>query len=107
MFCSPYDHTLAHEGPAAVFLFDPSNELRHNVTWTRDAYGRQPGPHTHGWVWLLLRDRGTGFVQLALVTSSTLIPEHPRLDVRSYQSREAAQSARGEFGAPPICPEAW
>lgn len=106
MFASPFDETLASLGPAAVFLVDTEGLLRFHLNWTRDAWGRQPGPHAIAWVWMLLRDRDTGFVQLALVTSPTLIPEHPRADVRSYETREAAEAARSTFGRPPIA-EAW
>lgn len=90
-----------------MFLLDTEGALRFHLTWTRDAFGRAPGPHSHGWVWLLLRDRGSGFVQLALVTSPTLITEHPRLDVRAFDSCEAAEEARSAWGNPPICVEAW
>lgn len=107
MFCSPFDEALASEGPAAVFLPDPEGLFRFDARWTRDAWGRAPGPHTHGLVWLLLRDRGTGFVTLALVSSPTLIPTHPRQDIRSYATREQAEQARAAFGWPPIAEEPW
>lgn len=106
MFASPFDETLARQGPAAVFLVDPEGELRFHLNWTRDAWGREPGPHAIDWRWLLLRDRDTGFVQLALVTSPTLIPTHPRADVRAFSTREAAEAARAAFGRPPLA-EAW
>ncbi len=102
MFCSPFDESLARSGPAGVFLFDPEGELRFHLTWTRDAWGRSPGPHAHGWVWLLLRDRDTGFVQLALVTSPTLIESHPRAEVAVFEDLEAARAARAAFGVPPF-----
>lgn len=107
MFCSPFDEALAAAGPAAVFLPDPEGALRFHPSWTRDAWGRAPGPHEQGWSWQIFRDRGTGFVQLALVTSPTLIPEHPRLDVRMFGTREEAEAARRAFGNPPIAEEPW
>ena len=89
-----------------MFLADTEGLLRFHVTWTRDCWGRAPGPHVHGWTWLLLRDQDTGFVQLALVTSPTLVREHPRAQVRAFDSREAAESCRATFGSPPMA-EAW
>lgn len=102
MFCSPFDETMAHSGTPGVFLFDAEGELRFHLTWTRDAWGRAPGPHEPGWRWLLLRDRASGFVQLALVTSPTLITEHPRADVRAFETRAQAEAARASFGTPPF-----
>lgn len=107
MFCSPFDEALASQGPAAVFLPDPEGALRFDARWTRDAWGRAEGPHAHGLTWLLLRDRGTGFVTLALVTSPTLITEHPRLEVRAFSTREDAEAERATYGWPPMCPEPW
>ena len=107
MFCSPFDEALAHSGPPGVFLRDPEGMLRFHLTWTRDAWGRAPGPHAHGWTWLLLRDRDTGFIQIALVTSPTLIVDHPRADVRSFDTLDDAQAARERFGHPPVSAEAW
>ena len=107
MYCSPFDQALAESGPPGVFLLDTDGALRFHLTWTRDAWGRAPGPHAHNPVWLLLRDRGSGFVQLAYVTSDTLIPEHPRADVRRYAGRDEAEAARAAFGSPPFCAEAW
>lgn len=107
MYCSPFDESLATAGPAAVFLPDTEGALRFHPSWTRDAWGRSPGPHAHGFCWTLFRDRGTGYVQLVLVTSATLIPEHPRLDQRRFESREQAEEARAAFGNPPIAREPW
>lgn len=106
-FCSPFDEALARSGPAAVFLPDRDGELRFDADWTRDAWERAPGPHDTAWVWLLLRDRDTGFVNLLLVTSPTLIERHPRADVRAYPSAEAAIAARAAIGRPPVAREAW
>ena len=102
--CNPFDeHLLAH-GPPAVFLLDREGMLRFDETWTRDAWGREPGPHASGHVWLLLRDRGTGYVMIVLSTSPTLIVSHPRCDVRAFPTREAAEAVRATFGSPPIAP---
>jgi hypothetical protein len=106
-FCSPFDKALAHTGPAAVFLIDRGGELRSDATWTRDAWGRAPGPHEPGWRWLLLRDHGSGFVQLILVTSPTLIVTHPRADVRAFESFEAASEVRQTYGHPAIAKAGW
>lgn len=107
VFCNPFDEALAADGPAAIFLFDRQGFLRFDPTWTRDAWGREEGPHAHDPVWLLLRDHGTGFVTMAWVTSRTLVPSWPRADVRAYDTREAAEAARAAFGTPPLCAEAW
>ncbi len=106
-FCSPFDRHLAHEGPAAVFLPDTEGAFRFQPSWTRDAYGRAPGPHEHAWTWTLLRDRGSGFVMVALVTSPSLLSEHPRLDVRVVESLAAATDALQAFGSPPLAESAW
>jgi len=109
-FCSPFDAALAAAGPPAVFLPDREGLLRFDAEWTRDAWGRNPGPHAPGARWTLLRDHDTGFVMLALVTSPTLLPEpdgHHRMDVRSFDSAEDATAARATYGEPPICTEAW
>lgn len=106
-FCNPFDEALAADGPPAVFLFDREGLLRFDETWTRDAYNRSPGPHARGEAWLLLRDRATGFVTLAMVTSATLIPHWPRADVRAYATRAAAEEARAAFGQPPLAEAPW
>lgn len=107
MFCSPFDEALAQQGPAAIFQLDREGLLRFETTWTRDCWGRAPGPHAHGWTWLLARDRDSGFVQLILATSPTLLEQHPRQDLRVLPSREAAVEALAALGAPPIRPEPW
>ncbi len=106
-FCSPFDEAMAHNGPAGVFLRDREGLFRFDSTWTRDAWGRAAGPHRSGWCWLLLRDRTSGYVQLLLVTSPTLLTAHPRADVASYDSLEVASATRAKFGAPPISAEPW
>ena len=101
-FCSPFDATLAESGTAAVFLLDPEGMLRFDAEWTRDAWGRSPGPHEHVWRWVLVRDRDTSFVQLVLCTSPTLLAAHPRGQVRLYETYGDAVAARSEFGRPPL-----
>lgn len=105
--CNPFDTYLAESGPPAVFLFDREGLLRFDPTWTRDAYGREPGPHERGEAWLLLRDHGTGFVTMIFVTSTTLVPSWPRADVRRYTTRAEAEAARAAVGNPPVCKEPW
>lgn len=106
-FCSPFDEALAHQGPPGVFLRDHKDTWRFVADWTRDAWGRAPGPHEHGWRFLLMRDHATRFVTLALVTSPTLIEEHPRADVRAYATLEEAEAARAELGAVPVAEGDW
>lgn len=107
MFCSPFDEALAHAGPGAVFLPDREGFWRFAPNWSRDAWTRNPGDHAHGWTFLLARDRDSGFVQLVLCTSPTLLGEHPRLDFRVYVTEEQARAARAELGSPPIVTEPW
>jgi hypothetical protein len=91
-----------------VFLADHEGLLRFDPSWTRDAWGRSEGPHAINWTWTVLRDRGSGFVFVVLVTSPTLLVEHPRLDVRAVESREAAQRLAASFGDPPLAQsDAW
>ena len=106
-FCNPFDEAVAKLGPPSVFLPDRKGFLRLDETWTRDAWGRVEREPAKGAVWLLLRDRGTGFVVMAYVTSPDLIETWPRADVRAYPSRAEAQAAREAFGNPPICEAAW
>ncbi|MFT4625056.1 MAG: hypothetical protein ACI8PZ_003722 [Myxococcota bacterium] len=107
MFCSPYDEVLAHDGPGTVFLRDREGLWRFAPNWCRDAWTRNPGEHAHGWVYLLARDKASGFVQLALVTSPTLLVEHPRQELRVFADLEAAEAARAAFGTPPIAVDPW
>lgn len=107
MFCSAFDARLAQAGPAAVFLLDDEGLWRFDEQWTRDAWQRAPGPHVVEPCWVLLRDRGSGYVNLVMVTSATLLTEHPRCDVRAYDTHDAAVAARDAWGRPPVCPEAW
>lgn len=107
-FCSEFDAALAEAGPPAVFLPDRNGDLRFDPSWTRDCWGRAPGPHAHGHVWLLARDRASGFVQLVFVTSPTLLAEHPRLDLRAFPDPAAAREALDVLGVPPVVEEgAW
>jgi hypothetical protein len=106
-FCSDFDARLAHEGPAAVFLPDREGLLRFDAEWTRDAWERHPGPHPRAEAWTLLRDRDTRYVMLALVTAPTLLPDHPRMDVRAFPSRATAEAARDTLGQPPLATDPW
>jgi hypothetical protein len=107
VFCTPFDEALAGSGPAAVFLFDQEGALRFEATWTRDAWGRAPGPHDVGHTWLLARDAASGFVWVVLATSPTLLVDHPRLQLRVMASLEAARAALDAFGRPPVASEPW
>lgn len=106
-FCTPFDEALAHQGPPGVFLFDAEGALRFQVTWTRDLYGRAEGPHELSWRWVLCRDRGSGFVQLVLVTAASLLREHPRLELRSFDDLDDARVALAAFGSPAISEAPW
>ncbi len=106
-FCSPFDEHLAASGSAAVFFPDHEGLLRFDAEWTRDAWGRAEGPHAPGWRWLLLRDHDTHYVQLALVTSPTLIEAHPRADVRSFEQEDDALAAWRALGPSRLRREPW
>jgi hypothetical protein len=107
MFCSSFDEALAHTGPAAIFLPDPDGLWRVAPNWSRDAWNRNPGEHKHGLTYILARDLDSGFVQLVLCTSPTLIDAHPRLQIRVFPTEAAARAAREAIGRPPVAPEAW
>jgi len=106
-YCSPFDEAIAASGPPAVFLRDHEGGWRFQATWSRDLWGRAPGPHEHVPTFVLARDRASGFVQLVMVTSPTLLVEHPRLDLRSFDNLADAEEALAAIGAPPIAPEPW
>jgi hypothetical protein len=106
-FCNAFDAHLAASGPAAVFLPDHEGLYRFDASWTRDAWERAPGPHAPGWRWVLVRDGATGFVQLVLATSPTLLAAHPRGDVRAFVDEAEARAARDAFGRPPVSPTPW
>lgn len=106
-FCSPFDEQLAHHGPAGVFLRDSDRVWRFQPTWTRDLWGRAPGPHAHGHRFVLARDTGSGFVMLLLVTSPTLLTEHPRLQLRAYTTLDEATEAWKALGDPAVVPDPW
>jgi len=106
-FCNRFDELLARRGPAGVFLLDHKGRLRFDASWTRDVWQRGPMEPNKDWTWVLMRDRDSGFVQIALITSSDLIQEHPRMQLRSFSSFDFAQAAREAIGSPPIAVEAW
>ena len=101
-FCSPFDEALAHRGPPAVFLTDREGRLRFDAQWTRDAYGRHPGPHEAGWVWIVATDRASGFALLVLSTAVDLLQGHPRLDLVPFREVDRAREALAALGHPPI-----
>jgi hypothetical protein len=107
VFCSPFDEALALSGPAAVFQPDREGRLRFEADWTRDVWERAAGPHALAWTWTLLRDHDTGFVQLLLVTSPSLLVRHPRADVRPFPDLGAAREALADCGQPPLRPDGW
>lgn len=106
-FCNPFDETLATAGPAAIFLPDREGMLRFDESWTRDAWGRNPGPHALQTAWGLVRDHATGFVTLVLVTSPGLLEGWPRADVRVFDARADAEAFRAGLGPLPIAAAPW
>ena len=101
-FCNAFDERLSTTGPAAVFLRDHEGMWRFDASWTRDAWERNPGPHALDPRWVHVRDYDTGFVVCVLVTSPTLLPAHPRGEVRAYTSQEEAFTALEAIGRPPV-----
>lgn len=92
-FASAFDLALARQGPAAVFLPDREGAWRFDADWTRDCWGRAPGPHGPDWRFVLVRDAATGFVNLVMVSAATLLDAHPRADVRAFPDEAAARAA--------------
>ncbi len=107
VFPNPFDQLMFEQGPPAVFLPDRKGEWKLEPTWSRDAWGRDAGPHERGVAWALVRDKGTGFITLVVLTSPTLLRQWPRADVRLYEDEASAREARAAFGEPPLCREAW
>ena len=107
MYCSPFDEALATRGPAAIFLVDPEGALRFDPRWTRDCWGRAPGPHPIDPRWLLLRDRGNGWVTLLFCSAVTLLAEHPRLEIRAFVDEADARRVHAALGVPPVDHEPW
>ncbi len=106
-FCSAFDEVLAHHGPAAVFLLDREAMYRFAPNWTRDAWTRSAGPHEPGWTWWLARDHASGFVQLVMTTSPTLLGDHPRFALRRFDGEAEALKARDALGRPAVTATAW
>ena len=107
MFCSAFDEALAQGGPAGVFLADAEGHWRFDPSWTRDCWGRNPGPHPVAMHWVVLRDSGSGFVFLALVTSPTLLLRHPRLESRLFTDEAEARACLASFGQPAHAATPW
>ena len=106
-FCSPFDEAAAHSGGAAIFLLDREGALRLAPNWSRDCWSRAPGPHASKWTWTLARDRDSGFVQLVLATSPTLLVTHPRFDLHAAADLQSALARLETYGTPAIAPEPW
>ena len=107
MFCSPFDDALAEQGPPAVFLLDREGDWRFAPNWTRDAWNGTGEGGLHHARWVLARDRDSGFVQMLLCTGTLLLREHPRHDLRHYETEAAARAARAAYGSPPVSRESW
>ncbi len=108
-FGSEFDQRLAEHGPGAVFTCDADGELRLSPDRTRDVhalYSPQKLPPL-GWCHCLYRDRATGFVLYALVTSPTLCVQHPRADVAHFDDQPAALAALRALGVPPVWHGDW
>ena len=108
-FGSSFDRRLAELGPAAVFTLDADGELRLSDDRTREAHALYAldGSPPLGWRHCLFRDRETGWVHYALVTSPALCMAHPRSDIAQFDQQEAAFAALHSLGRPPVWHGAW
>lgn len=106
-FCSRYDEALAGNGPAAVFLVDCDGNWRHDSNWTRDCWESIEPPLFEGAQFALLRDIPTGFVQLMLVTSKSLLSGREGIEVRWFEMLEDARSELAALGQLPIVKGSW
>lgn len=106
-FCSAYDALLMETSPAAVFLLDKRGEWKFSADWSRDAWLRDTGPYDYGVCFRLWRDALTGYVIPIMVTSPTLLMEHPKGEVRCFDTLEEAMAVRATFGDPPVCDTPW
>lgn len=105
-FCDPFDAALAAVLPA-IFTVDADGRLRLDADRSRDAWARCAGPPGFEPCDCLFRDRATGWVQYALVTSPALCEAHPRADIARYPSVEAALEALSRLGRPPVWRGDW
>ena len=106
-FCNAFDERLSEVGPAAIFLRDHEGLYRFDASWTRDAWERNSGPHAVETVWVLVRDHATGFVARLLVSSPTLLPTHPRGDVKAFATEPEADAFLKTLGALAVSAKAW
>ncbi len=113
-FCDLFDEAQAREGLPALFVVNARGELRLASDKTRDAWQRLPRDAQDRAIFpprqpchCLLRDRATGWVQYVLATAWELVADHPRADVRRFDSQEAAQAALAALGPVPVDHEAW
>lgn len=106
-FRDPFDQILAAQGPPALFTVDAEGELRLDPFRTRDGWSRisLDDVPAHDVCHCLFRDRATGYVQYILVTSPALYADHPRADVRRFDSQRQALDALEGMGQPPIVTE--
>ena len=104
-FRSELDRVIALEGPAAVFTLDARGQLQFDPARSRESWDRRESEmkvHDHKTCICLFRDRMTGWVQFVLVTSPELIREHPRADIRVFDSADDAVQTLQSLGSPPV-----
>lgn len=107
-FSSPFDAALADSATAAVFLIDAQGKLRFEPMWTRDAWGRMPGPYAAGRTWWMAVDQASGFAFVVMTNVRDLFPTegepaHPRLVFERFASREDAAAASRRRNEGSLC----
>lgn len=75
---------------------DREGLLRFDPEWTRDCWGRAPASGDPSWC--LMRDRAAGHVQVVWCSAAALLVDHPRMQMRIFESRAEAEEARARFG---------
>lgn len=106
-FCDPFDAALARSGPPALFTVDHSGRLRLDPDRTRDGWSRLEAAPARQPTVFLLRDRATGWVQLALATAPELLAAHPRAEAHAFPSVGAALEALRSLGPLPVFKGEW
>ena len=99
---SPFDETMAAEGPPAIFTLDHSGRLGLDEARTRETWCRVGGPDTREPCHCLFTDRATGFVQYVFVTSPAFFRDHPRAVTERFSSATEALTALQMIGPVPV-----
>ena len=99
---SPFDETMATEGPPAVFTLDHSGRLGVDEARTRETWCRVGGTDLREPCHCLFTDIETGFVQYVFVTSPAFFRDHPRATTQRFPSAAEALDALRAIGPVPV-----